>query len=381
VFGTKENIIGDKTFLQALMDSSKVCIWAVNTELRITYMNSAFDEKCFNLFRVNFKTGDHAVEMLPDGLKAFWQNKYAKALQNETIVFKDNLAVSPCTSVSANIAINPIVLNDKVTGLSVFCDCHTAPTKGAVQPGASDTTGESKNLLVNFKNTIAHEIRSPLNGIMGFSKLIASPRSKPERLQHYSKMINRCSSQLLDIIDDAFKMSISEPEQEKPDRSMFNLNDCLTDLYSVFYLQSNLKNVRLILNKGLPDNACNINTDKTKLIRILNNLIENALKHTFHGSVEFGYKTENRLLVFYVKDTGTGIAEKYHNLIFEKYKRAGNAFSNHTEGLGLGLGFAKENAEILGGRITVESEPGKGSCFIFTLPLDDRLIVNSQLLK
>ncbi len=120
----------------------------------------------------------------------------------------------------------------------------------------------------------------------------------------------------------------------------------------------------------MPDEKANINTDESKLMKILSNLIENALKFTKLGYIEFGYQIENQTITLYVKDTGIGINAGKLSTIFERFSQDENELSIRSGGLGLGLSIAKENAELLGGKIWVESELNKGSCFYINIPYE-----------
>ena len=109
-------------------------------------------------------------------------------------------------------------------------------------------------------------------------------------------------------------------------------------------------------------------TDSTKLVQILSNLINNAIKFTKKGRIDFGYVLKDNFLEFYVKDTGIGIPPKYHSLIFERFYQVDRAVSRQYSGTGLGLSICKGYVELIGGTIRVESEPGKGTRFVFTIP-------------
>ena len=111
-----------------------------------------------------------------------------------------------------------------------------------------------------------------------------------------------------------------------------------------------------------------LNTDKTKLTKILTNLIENAIKFTSSGFVELGYVAHNDALQLYVKDTGIGIEAKNQKVIFERFSQEENDLSRKLGGLGLGLSIAQENAELIGVSIALESEKGKGATFSIHIP-------------
>ncbi|WP_461633035.1 response regulator [Labilibaculum euxinus] len=119
---------------------------------------------------------------------------------------------------------------------------------------------------------------------------------------------------------------------------------------------------------GLPNSKSNLLTDPYKLNRIVSNLLENALKFTQDGFIELGYTLQDDTIVIYLKDTGIGIHPENQELIFERFSQEDKEVSQNIGGLGLGLSIAKENAELLGGKITLESEKGKGATFYVSLP-------------
>jgi signal transduction histidine kinase len=118
----------------------------------------------------------------------------------------------------------------------------------------------------------------------------------------------------------------------------------------------------------LPDNESDILADNTKLVQVLSNLISNALKFTQEGKVDFGYTVKGRFLEFFVADTGIGIPVEHINRIFDRFYQVYTAGTRQYGGTGLGLSICKAYVGLLGGNIWVESEPGRGTRFNFTIP-------------
>jgi signal transduction histidine kinase/ActR/RegA family two-component response regulator len=233
---------------------------------------------------------------------------------------------------------------------------------------AKEKAEQSSRLKTVFINNISHEIRTPMNGIMGFAELLDDPELPLEKRQFYSKIVLHSSMQLLKVIDDILEISTLETKQVKPDNSTFNLNELLVDLKSIFQIKASERNISLILSKGLSDNKSYIISDKSKLHKILSNLLENAFKFTLKGFVEFGYSISNKQLLVYVKDTGVGIAPENKELVFERFAQESESLSINPGGLGIGLSIVKENVQLLGGTINLKSEKGKGSTFTLSLP-------------
>jgi PAS domain S-box-containing protein len=266
--------------------------------------------------------------------------------------------------------ISPIVSNEGVITHFVSIEQDITERKKMLEElvTTKEKAVESDRLKTRFLNNMSHEIRTPMNGIIGFSDLLDEPDLSEERRKYYSKIIQNSSHQLLRIIDDILEISTLETKQEKTIESEFCLNDFLMEIFSIFNLKSKERNIPLYLKKGLHDDQSFIISDKTKLNKILSNLIENALKFTNEGHVEFGYFIENEGLKLYVKDTGIGISPKNHQKIFDRFSQEDKEIASKHGGLGLGLSISKENAQLLGGDITLQSEKGLGSVFFITIP-------------
>jgi len=233
---------------------------------------------------------------------------------------------------------------------------------------SKEAAEESNRLKTEFLKNMSHEIRTPMNGILGFSGLLKDPNLTMGKRENFVNIIQNSGQQLLHIIDDILEISKLETKQINVNQEEVNLNDLLLELFSIFDIKAKENKMPLYLKKGLSDRESIIITDKTKLTKILSNLLENALKFTNIGFVEFGYHLKDQQIQLYVKDTGIGIKKENQEIIFERFSQEEKEISKKAGGLGLGLSIAKENSELLGGEITVESEIMCGATFYVSLP-------------
>jgi PAS domain S-box-containing protein len=227
---------------------------------------------------------------------------------------------------------------------------------------------ESDNLKTAFLHNISHEIRTPLNAIVGFSALLADPLTVSEKRSRYSDIIVKSSDQLLSIISNIINISTIEAGQERLLIKDFNLNSKCRLLTEQFSVKANNQKILFECNTALSDYEANIKSDETKLVQVLTNLLDNAFKFTKQGHIYFGYELKDNYIEFYVEDSGIGIHSDMHQNIFKRFRQVENHATRLYGGSGLGLSIAKAYVELLGGKISLLSEPGKGSVFNFTIP-------------
>lgn len=244
---------------------------------------------------------------------------------------------------------------------------------------AKEKAEESDRLKTAFLHNISHEIRTPMNAIVGFTTLLDTPELTDEMKRQYMDIIFQSSNQLLSIITDIVDISNIEIGHVKVSAGVVNINALLKNLFEQFNLRAKQQGVHLSYDMSLTDESSTVVTDSTKLIQILTNLINNALKFTPGGSIEYGYVHRDTDLEFFVKDTGIGIEKEKHERIFERFYQIENVYTKQFSGTGLGLAISKAYVELLGGKIWLESEIGKGSSFYFTIPHDSP--VNRKIIR
>lgn len=233
---------------------------------------------------------------------------------------------------------------------------------------AKEKAEESDQLKSAFLANMSHEIRTPMNGLIGFSQLLSRPGLSEEKRGYYAEIINASCNQLNSIINDLIDVSKIETRQVQMNISKVDINEVLSKLITFFNPSATRNNLKLKFdNKKISDSLV-IETDETKITQVLTNLVSNALKFTPSGSIEVDYELNNSTIQFRVEDTGIGIDPKYHQLIFDRFRQVEMSMSREYGGAGLGLSISKAFVELMGGKIWVESELGKGSRFYFTIP-------------
>jgi len=236
---------------------------------------------------------------------------------------------------------------------------------------AKEKAEESDRLKTAFLANMSHEIRTPMNAIIGFSDLLSEDDLSQEDKVDFISKIKNSGRALMALINDIIDIAKIEAGQLKVSESACNINQVLTDLHGTF---EELKNVAgkkgISLDLVLPDNSDKLIaiTDPMRLQQILTNLLSNALKFTEFGNIEFGYTQQEDNLSFYVKDSGIGILRSKQKLLFQRFSQLDPSTTRKYGGTGLGLAISKNLVDLLGGTIGMESNPGKGSLFYFTIP-------------
>ncbi|MBI9033958.1 MAG: response regulator [Bacteroidales bacterium] len=230
---------------------------------------------------------------------------------------------------------------------------------------------ESDKLKSSFLSNLSHEIRTPMNAIMGFSYLLADPKSDKPEIMEYLEQISKSCSNLLEIIDDIVDISRIETQEFKPELVSFDLNTLIRETFIIVQNNEKYKNpeIELRLSPEIEKKELAIYFDKTHLGKILINLIKNGIKFTKSGFVEIGYYLKDEFTIeFYIKDTGIGIPEEKLSLIFDKFRQLEDVNTKQYGGTGVGLTITKKLIELFGGTIWVESIVNSGTTIFFTIP-------------
>jgi PAS domain S-box-containing protein len=356
--------------LSRALEQSPDSILITNTSGEIEYVNPALQKlsgySAEELIGKNpriFKSGETPIEIykqlwdtITSGL--IWEGE----LQNRNKkgeIFWESATISPVNDSSGKtthyLAIRKDITEQKRMTLELIA--------------AKEKAEESDRLKSSFLANMSHEIRTPMNSIMGFASLLPEEESK-DLIFNYANIIMRNSEQLLHIIDDIVLYSSLQTRLFSYLPSAFNVQNLLTDIKQSFNIPEYQKGVELKVETDA-EMPVWIRSDYEKIRQIFTNLVSNAFKYTFTGSITIGFNSKEDQMEFFVKDTGIGIQPDELEKIFERFFRGSNVNKGVIGGTGLGLSIVKELVELLGGVIWVESEINKGCTFRFTLPTED----------
>lgn len=229
----------------------------------------------------------------------------------------------------------------------------------------AEKANEAKTL---FLANMSHEIRTPMNVILGYTQIMQHETGLTESQSTALSAIKRSANHLLMLINNILDISKIEAGKIELQPVDFNLNTFLNDLYVMFKGKSQAKNIGWKIDCDIGAQVISVHADESKLKQVLINLIGNALKFTDKGGVILNVsKLDNDKFYFEVIDTGLGIEKASQNNIFEKFQQEEGGLVKG--GTGLGLSISKTQIEVMGGSLEVDSEPGKGSKFYFTLAI------------
>lgn len=228
---------------------------------------------------------------------------------------------------------------------------------------------EANQVKDEFLANMSHELRTPLNAIVNSSDALKMEvfGELNDKQKEYINDINASAIHLTGLINEILDMSKIEANQMFLTFSDFNISIAIDEVVNVLRSLAEKKNIKF--KKDYPNKNAKIHADFKKLQQILYNLVSNAIKYTpENGLIEIGFEELNDKNVFYVKDNGIGIDEKYHGKIFAKFQQIENIYTKTSSSTGLGLAITKEFVEMHQGKIYIESKIGEGSKFIFEIP-------------
>ena len=312
-----------------------------------------------------------------------WRGEFLNKRKNGELYW-ESASISPITDVKGKtthfIAIKEEITYRKETELLLEEKNHKIKAQNEEYKHlneeliiAKNHAEESDKLKTSFLANMSHEIRTPMNGILGFAGLLKDPMLSGDEQKEYIDIIEKSGTRMLNIINDIIDISKIESGLMKVKMTESNINDQIEYIYTFFKPEVESKGMKLSHIKSLASIDSIIRTDREKVFAILINLVKNAIKYSNEGLIEFGYIKKGEYLEFFVSDTGIGIPKNRQKAVFERFIQADIDDKMAVQGAGLGLSISKAFVEMLGGKIWLDSELGKGSTFYFTIPYDNKV--------
>jgi signal transduction histidine kinase/ActR/RegA family two-component response regulator len=252
---------------------------------------------------------------------------------------------------------------------------------------AKEKAEESDRLKSAFLSNMSHEIRTPLNAILGFSDLLIQPEFNDTQKKEFKEIIEINSGDLIRLVDDILDLSKIEANQLKIKSGSYKVNELCSQIFNTFnhaiekeYIHHEVKTSLLFPDK---ETDYLFETDPLRFKQILINILNNSIKFTSKGIIEFGYYPDekNKNITFYIKDTGIGIPPDKIDRIFERFIKVTDLSRKHYKGTGLGLSIAHKLTTLMNGEIRVESELKKGTVFYVTFPYIEKVVTVKESLK
>lgn len=355
-------------------------VYEFNNE-KVSYTTKSIFAENPMLFKMCLNTamGDEAIQSTVDDLMVEAYPEEKNAMKNNNV--KSFICI-PTFSDNSDYGIfgldsvvdKKLWSEEEISGLkilaNIFSDAIYRNSFEKELITARNKAEESDRLKSAFLANMSHEIRTPMNGILGFAELLKLPDLSGEQQSEFIAIIEESGRRMLNTIDDIVKISKIDSNQISLNLADVNVAEMLKYVYNLFSLKASI--AKIDFKYYLPETLTDFIfvSDKEKVYGVLSNLVNNAIKFTEEGLVEFGVNREQDKLVFFVRDTGIGISDDMIDKVFERFVQADMRLNRAHEGSGLGLAISKAYLDFLGGEIWCESKPDFGSSFYFTVPVE-----------
>ncbi len=364
---------GIKTLLKVI-ERSPVSIIITNALGEIQFVNArftfsmqySFDDVKGKNPRI-FNSEHHSQEVFELMWKTIragniWHGEFQNRKKDGT-VFWENVIISPLIENNGTISNYILIMDDNTERKKISENLVAAKEKAE----------ESDQLKSAFLSNMSHEIRTPMNGIIGFSELLLDPFLESGQIAKFAGIINKSGNRLLSIVEDIMDISKIESCQIQVKKQLLSVNQLINAIQKEYSFKAIEKGIELRLEMLSLQYELFIESDETKLSKVLTNFVDNSIKFTHDGYVEIGIKLTEDFVQFHIKDTGIGIQKEFHDKIFERFRQTESVYTRKYGGIGLGLTISKGLVELLGGTVWFESEPGKGSIFYFSIPRAEKI--------
>ncbi len=332
----------------------------------------------------NLNTGaEHFANLLKNGkslgtIKFIRKNKTEYYMEIAAVKIKENEFIGFCKDVTIQVN-NAKILQQKNNEIEAQNEEYKQINEELLI--AKQKAEESVRLKTSFLQNISHEVRTPMNSILGFSQLLTRPNLSQEKILSFNEKISTSCENLLNIITDIIEISQLETSVVNVAKEEFNVIELLNDSIDLIKNRHKAKSLDFIFSINTNLKELYIKNDKYKISKILFHLLDNAAKFTHTGSVKLDCNISDNYLIIKVIDTGIGINETEQNIIFEPFRQVELGTTRKYGGNGVGLSIVKKYVDILDGTLSLLSKPDTGSTFAIQIPNHSKckFVVNKSI--
>lgn len=345
----------------------------INKNGQTTFINAAsvlfFNKTPDMLVGRNFDSilKDEGISLSAGIIERIFQTRQAEIIESE---FHSTNGV--CKNIEIRILPEAIGSGQKQNLVLLIRDITLRKDAERKMHNARRKAEESDLLKSAFLANMSHEIRTPLNAIVGFSQIILDEDLSREDQERFYEYINQNSNQLISLVNDIIDLSKLQSNQLVIRESTADLNKIIEEMRVMAEMEKKNRekdHILIIPDKEITDEEYLIIVDPYRLKQVLTNLLVNAIKFTPKGYIQYGFRMKDmNTLLFFVRDTGIGIPEDKQEEVFQYFHQLENTLNRANTGTGLGLAICKRLIELMHGSIWLQSEPGKGTSFFFTIP-------------
>lgn len=359
---------GEKRY-KSLIENSSDAIYILHDKKLVSY-NKKFVE-LFGYSEEELNSDDfQIIKLVADESLEFIKERSRKIANNEPVSTKYEYAGKTKNNdkLYLEVYVRSERINNYLETQGTIHDITDRKRREEELIKAKEKAEESDKLKSAFLANMSHEIRTPMNGILGFTQLLKDNSQLPKELQHFIDIIQKSGNRMLSTINNIIDVSKIESGVEILHITEVDIYMLLSELNEFFLPEAENKKLKFVFEQAHSKDRIKILTDEYKLNSILTNLIKNAIKFTQEGEIKFGYTVKEEAVEFFVHDTGMGIPLEKQETVFNHFEQADHTFARGFEGSGLGLSITKGYINLLNGTIKLESSPGAGSKFWFSIP-------------